>query len=189
MVVEFIGGWISNSVAIMTDAAHMLSDCLAFGISIFSICVSKWQPTEGSSYGYHRTEILGAITSIVIIWALVVYLCIEAADRVHMIMHGKAYEIDAYIMLVTACISLVCNIIGLIAVGHCCCGDGGVLHDITSVFKPHGNHDCGHDHSGGTCSHHHNHAGHDHDHGHHHHHHKEHDHEHQHLHHDEGHHA
>ena len=45
MVVEFIGGWISNSVAIMTDAAHMLSDSLAFVISIFSILASRWKPT------------------------------------------------------------------------------------------------------------------------------------------------
>ena len=44
MVAEFIGGWISNSVAIMTDAAHMLSDSLAFVISIFSICAARWQP-------------------------------------------------------------------------------------------------------------------------------------------------
>jgi zinc transporter 2 len=42
MIVEFIGGWLSNSVAIMTDAAHLLSDVLAFMISIFSILVSKW---------------------------------------------------------------------------------------------------------------------------------------------------
>ena len=89
MVVEFIGGWISNSVAIMTDAAHMLSDCLAFGISILAICASRWKPTSSSSFGYHRSEVLGALVSIATIWALVAWLIVEAVERVHIIMHGN----------------------------------------------------------------------------------------------------
>jgi zinc transporter 2 len=65
MTGEFIGGYISNSTAIMSDAAHMLSDFLGFGISMISIIISKRAPTSTLSYGYVRAEILGALVSIV----------------------------------------------------------------------------------------------------------------------------
>lgn len=87
MIFEFIGGWISNSVAIMTDAAHMLSDVAGFVISIMSIHLAQAQPTEKNSFGFHRTEVLGALTSIVFIWFLVVWLVFEATVRVDAIRH------------------------------------------------------------------------------------------------------
>ena len=67
MIFEIIGGWLSNSVAIMTDAAHMLSDVAGFFISIISIKLASAEPTENNSFGYHRTEVLGALTSILYI--------------------------------------------------------------------------------------------------------------------------
>ena len=127
MIVEFIGGWISNSVAIMTDAAHMLSDSLAFVISIFSILASRWKPTQQYSYGFHRTEVLGALASILIIWVLVAFLVVEAIERVHMCIHNETFELDSLIMLITAVISLVCNIINLVVLGHCCHSKDNVL--------------------------------------------------------------
>ncbi len=62
---EFVGGYISNSTAIMSDAAHMLSDFLGFGISMISIIISRRQPTNSLSFGYHRAEIVGALVSVV----------------------------------------------------------------------------------------------------------------------------
>lgn len=148
MIFEFLGGYFSNSVAIMTDAAHMLSDVSGFIISILSICVSTKLPNNLETYGYHRTEVLGALTSILIIWALVLWLVFEAAERIDRILHHEGFEIDAYIMLYTSLISLACNVISLIALGHCGNSNGSVLESVQSVFKPHGNHDCSsHNHS------------------------------------------
>ena len=62
---EFVGGYFSNSTAIMSDAAHMLSDFLGFGISMISIIISKRAPTSTLSYGYVRAEIIGALVSVV----------------------------------------------------------------------------------------------------------------------------
>lgn len=62
---EFVGGFLSNSTAIMSDAAHMLSDFLGFGISMISIIISKRSPTATLSYGYLRAEIIGALVSVV----------------------------------------------------------------------------------------------------------------------------
>jgi len=119
MIFEFIGGYISNSVAIMTDAAHMLSDVAGFFISILSIYLGQKAPTKTRSYGFHRTEVLGALTSIVFIWVLVFGLIWEATARVDEIWHHKGFDIDAKTMMITAFVSLICNIINLWTLGHC----------------------------------------------------------------------
>lgn len=168
MIFEFIGGWISNSVAIMTDAAHMLSDVAGFFISIMSIHLAMRAPTVSKSYGFLRTEVLGALTSIVFIWGLVVWLVVEATWRVHDIIHHEGFKIQAETMVITGVISLICNIINLIALGHCSwSGVGGdnMLDSVNSVFKPHGGHCSGCSHSGKHKGHKHDHD-HDHDHGH-----------------------
>jgi len=122
MVAEFVGGLVSGSVAIMTDAAHMFSDVSGFLIQICSIRLAKRLPTNMYSYGYHRSEVLGALASIAIIWALVVTLFAEAIVRTREIVKGELYEIDAKIMLILAVVSLLCNIFNLVALGECCNG-------------------------------------------------------------------
>ena len=67
MVVEIVGGFIANSLAIMTDAAHMLSDLSGFVISIAAIYISRRPSSQEMSYGYFRAEILGALFSLSII--------------------------------------------------------------------------------------------------------------------------
>lgn len=63
---------------------------------------------------------LGALTSIIFIWILVIGLIWEATSRVDDIWHHKGFEIDAKTMMITAFVSLVCNIINLWTLGHCC---------------------------------------------------------------------
>lgn len=74
MIIEFIGGYISNSVAIMSDAAHLLSDLLSFGIGIISVKMSKRKKTNAYNFGYERAEVLGALLSIFMIWILTIWL-------------------------------------------------------------------------------------------------------------------
>jgi len=81
MITEIVGGLISGSLAILTDAAHMASDIAGFVISMISIWISQKPSTTKSSFGYHRAEVLGALTSVLTIWILVVYLMIEATYR------------------------------------------------------------------------------------------------------------
>lgn len=54
MVVFILGGYLAHSLAIMTDAAHMLSDFAAFLISLFAIWVAKWRPDKKRTFGYYR---------------------------------------------------------------------------------------------------------------------------------------
>jgi zinc transporter 2 len=74
------------------------------------------------SFGYHRAEILGALASIMLIWGIIVYLFIEA---IHRIIDPEI--IDGEIMLITACVGLVCNIISIFTL-HSCGGEHGHHH-------------------------------------------------------------
>ncbi|VDN06964.1 unnamed protein product [Thelazia callipaeda] len=107
IVIEFTGGILAQSLAIMTDAAHMLSDLLSFIISIVAIRLARSQANYRFSFGYFRAEILGAAISIVIIWVLTSLLVLLAIQRVI----NDDYNIDADTMIVTAAAGIVFNII------------------------------------------------------------------------------
>ena len=77
------------------------------------------------------------MASILIIWILVAWLVIEAIGRVHKCLHHETIEFDPEVMLITSIISLVCNIVNLIVIGHCSCSgehNHGVLDNVKSVF-------------------------------------------------------
>jgi len=125
MITELIGGILANSLAIMTDAAHLFSDLSAFIISIFAISIGKKPPYKIYSFGYHRAEVFGAMGSIVTIWILTAFLIKEACERIY-----KPEPIDTKIMLITSIFGLVVNLI-MIKVLH---SGGGHSH-------------CGHNHA------------------------------------------
>ena len=68
------------------------------------------------SYGYHRADVIGAIGSILIIWALLVWLISEAIHRIKII---DEVEIDGGIMLITSILGLGCNILNLLTLEYC----------------------------------------------------------------------
>ena len=147
MIIEIIGGYIANSIAIMSDAAHLLSDLLGFLISIVSIYISRKLAKNNMSYGYHRAEIIGALVSIVLIWALTLWLLYEATLRII-----TPPEVDGFIMLIISIIGFTFNVIM------------GIVLTKSGVPHSHGLKKCDHDHD------------HDHEHGHDHNHEHEHDH-------------
>lgn len=83
MMIEFIGGWIAGSLAIMTDAAHLLSDLSGFLISMVSLWIALRPADKTLTYGYHRAEVIGALSSVLIIWCLTVWLIYEAIQRIY----------------------------------------------------------------------------------------------------------
>ena len=58
MVVEVVGGILANSLAIATDAAHLLTDLASFMVSLFSIWLASRPSTQRMSFGWHRAEVL-----------------------------------------------------------------------------------------------------------------------------------
>ena len=106
MTIEFIFGYIAGSLAIISDATHLLSDLAGFLISLFSLIVALKPADKNFTFGYHRFEVLGALASILIIWALTIWLLIEAVYRIK---HPN--PIVGLIMVCIAAGSLVFNII------------------------------------------------------------------------------
>ena len=132
MTIEIIGGYLANSIAIMSDAAHLLSDLLGFFISIISIYISRKVAQHNMSYGYHRAEIIGALVSIVLIWALTLWLLYEATLRIISPPH-----VDGFIMIIIAVIGFTFNVIM------------GVVLAKSGVPHSHGFHKHDHDHEHG----------------------------------------
>ncbi|XP_039278563.1 zinc transporter 2 isoform X3 [Nilaparvata lugens] len=107
MIAEVIGGVMSNSLAIATDAAHLLTDFASFMISLFALWVAARKPTRQLLFGWHRAEVIGALCSVLTIWVVTGILVYVAVER---IIHQQ-YEIDSTIMLVTSAIGVLVNLI------------------------------------------------------------------------------
>ncbi|XP_044503494.1 metal tolerance protein 1 isoform X2 [Mangifera indica] len=135
MSIEVVGGIKANSLAILTDAAHLLSDVAAFAISLFSLWAAGWESTPRQSYGFFRVEILGALVSIQLIWLLAGILVYEAIYR---LIHNTG-EVNGFLMFLVATFGLLVNIVMAFVLGH----DHGHSHD-----NDHGhNHGHGQSHS------------------------------------------
>ncbi|XP_044865062.1 zinc transporter 3 [Mauremys mutica] len=107
MVGEVVGGYLAHSLAIMTDAAHLLADVGSMSVSLFSLWVSARPPTKAMTFGWHRSETLSALASVLSIWVVTGVLVYLASARII----SNDYEIDARAMLVTSACAVGINII------------------------------------------------------------------------------
>ena len=80
-IIEFVGGIISNSVALLSDSIHDLGDSISMGIAIFLERKSKKKPNQDYTYGYHRFSLLGALISSIILLAGSAIIIYEAINR------------------------------------------------------------------------------------------------------------
>ncbi|CAN0266965.1 unnamed protein product [Lampetra planeri] len=135
------GGYLAGSLAIMTDAAHLLTDFASFLISLFSLWVSSRPATKIMNFGWFRAEILGALLSVLSIWVVTGVLVYLAVQRIV----SDDFSIDGEVMLITAACAVGVNIIMAVT-----------LHQPGSFH--------GHSHGGGGGGHSHSH-GHGHGHG------------------------
>ena len=81
IAVEVVGGLMANSIAILSDAAHLASDLIGFGISIAALAISQSKATKKYTFGFHRVEVMGALISIFSIWGMTIWLFVEATRR------------------------------------------------------------------------------------------------------------
>jgi len=80
-IVEAVGGYLTNSLALMSDAGHMLTDVLALSMSLFAMWVAQRPATERHTFGYHRVEILAALVNAMTLVGISIYIFIEAYRR------------------------------------------------------------------------------------------------------------
>ncbi|MGI9657332.1 MAG: cation diffusion facilitator family transporter [Gaiellaceae bacterium] len=111
-VVEVVGGILTGSLALLADAAHMLSDNISLGLALFAIWLASKPATPDKSFGYRRAEILAALANGVTLVALSIWIFIEAARR-----FSNPQEVLGGWMLGIAAIGLAVNL-----------GAAGILH-------------------------------------------------------------
>lgn len=105
MVVEFIGGFLTNSLALLSDAGHMLSDSAALGLSLFAVILGTRQASGSKTYGYRRFEIIAAALNGVTLLVISGIIMFEAVRR-----FTAPPEVQSTGMLVIAVIGLLVNI-------------------------------------------------------------------------------
>ncbi|HEY33550.1 MAG TPA: cation transporter [Dehalococcoidia bacterium] len=109
MVAEIVGGLLSNSLALLGDAGHMLVDALALSISLIAIWIARRPADTTKTYGYHRVEIMAALTNGVILVLVAIFIFYRAYQRLL-----EPPEVDSALMMGVAAIGLVANLAGIL---------------------------------------------------------------------------
>lgn len=106
MVVEVIGGFMTNSLALLSDAGHMLSDSIALGVGVAAFAMAEKVANTTKTFGYKRFEILAAVFNGVTLIAIAIFIFFEAIQR-----FMQPAEIATTGMLIVAIIGLLVNIL------------------------------------------------------------------------------
>ena len=134
MFFEVIGGFLSNSLALISDAGHMLTHIFALGMSYFAIVLSQRSPTKKRTYGFYRAEILAAFINGVVLILITGYLAYEAMQR-----FISPQEIRVKEMLLVAGFGLVINGVSTFLLAGACKHDINIksafLHEIGDMIS------------------------------------------------------
>lgn len=106
MLLEFFGGLLTNSLALLSDAGHMLNDAASLALSLFALWLSSKAATPQKTYGYHRFEILAALLNGVTLFIIAFYITKEAIAR-----FSAPPEVASGSMIAIASIGLLANLI------------------------------------------------------------------------------
>lgn len=108
MLVEVAGGLLSNSLALLSDAGHMLVDSLALGLSLFALTIARRPPTPARTFGYHRVEIMAALVNGTTLVGVSIFIFYESYRR-----FLSPPVVQAPLMLGVAVIGLIANVSGI----------------------------------------------------------------------------
>lgn len=108
LCVEVVGALLTNSLALLADAAHMLTDVGGLGLALFAAWMSAKPATPAKTYGYYRVEILAALTNAVVLFLVSFYILYEAYGRFR-----EPPEVSSLPMMAVAVVGLVVNLIGI----------------------------------------------------------------------------
>lgn len=108
MIAEVVAGLWTNSLALLADAGHMLSDCAALGLSLFAIRMTERGATNERTFGFYRTEILAALANGAALVVIAVFIAVEAIERL-----GTPAPVMGMPMLLVACGGLVMNLFAI----------------------------------------------------------------------------
>ena len=109
MVLEFVGGILTGSLALRADAGHMLTDSSSLLLAVLAFSFAARPADERRTYGFYRLEILAALANGVLLLLLAAWIVWEAIER-----FGTPREVDARTMALIACVGLGANLVGLV---------------------------------------------------------------------------
>ena len=105
MLVEAVGGWLSHSLALLADAAHMATDAAALGLALFAAWIARRPPSTARTYGWLRAEVLAALVNAALLLAVTVGIIWEAIQRLL-----APRDVDALTMFWVALAGFVANL-------------------------------------------------------------------------------
>jgi cobalt-zinc-cadmium efflux system protein len=108
MIAELAGAWAANSLALLADAGHMLSDAAALALSLFAIWAARRPAGRASTFGHHRAEILAALVNGSVLLLIALFIFLEALERLR-----EPPAVAGPLMLVVASGGLAMNLAGL----------------------------------------------------------------------------
>ena len=106
MLVEAIGGWVTNSLTLIADAGHMFLDASSLGLAWYALRLSQREHDDSLSYGYHRFQVLAAFVNGLTLLALCAWIIVESISRL-----GAPQPMIAAPALIVAGIGLIVNLI------------------------------------------------------------------------------
>ena len=145
LIIEVIGGYLSGSLAVLSDAAHLFSDLASFGIAIVATKLAALPSTDQHTFGLKRSESLAALFSMLSLAIVSIWLVIEAVRR----LYSNEGRVDGKLMSGIAFIGVLVNVALAMVLG--------VEHHVHMPGADHG-----HDHDHGACGGHDAEKGHDH---------------------------
>lgn len=105
-IFEFVGARLSNSLALLADASHMVTDLAAVGLAYFAGWMASRRPTRRMSYGFYRVEILSALANGAALLSVAFFITKEAFERLHL-----PPAVDTGLMLAFAFVGLLFNLV------------------------------------------------------------------------------
>src|SRR5713226_9331934 len=105
LVAELVGGLIANSLALLSDAGHVLTDIFALGLAWFATVQAGRPADSDKTYGYHRTGILAALLNAVTLIVIVLAIVYEAVQRFQ---HPE--KVTAWLLFVSAGVGIIVNL-------------------------------------------------------------------------------
>lgn len=107
LIVEVVGGILTGSLALIADAAHMLTDVIGLSMALIAIWFGNRRATPERTYGFYRAEILAALANAVVLFGVSAYILYEAWRRFQ-----NPPEVQAGAMLIVASVGLLVNLTG-----------------------------------------------------------------------------
>lgn len=108
LVIEFISGVMLNSLALIADAAHMLTDATALAIALAAVKIARYPADYRRTYGYYRFEILSATFNALLLFGVAIYILYETYQRFQ-----RPVEVKSMGMMLVAIAGLIINLISM----------------------------------------------------------------------------